>query len=106
MSQDALRSQFPQFLAAREKILPSIHAYSPIAHVTADDPPIYLLYDSAPNLGQPADDATHTANFGVKLQEKLHATGLECELVYPGAAQVKHPAEQDWLIEKLTRTRP
>ena len=28
-------------------------------------------------------------------------TGLPCELVYPGAPDVKHPRVQDYLIEKL-----
>ncbi len=99
---ESLRSQFPQFLAARARVLPWIQAYSPFAHATADDPPIYLLYDSTPALGQPAADPTHTANFGVKLQEKLRALRVECELVYPGAPDVRHATAQAFLIEKLT----
>jgi len=104
MSKDALRSEFPQFLAARDRILPWIQAYSPWEHITRDDPPIYLIFDSKPALGLPAEDPTHTANFGVKLQEKLQATGIACELVYPGAPNVQHASEQDYLIGKLTST--
>jgi acetyl esterase/lipase len=94
-------TQFAQFLAARESVLPWIKEYSPYEHVSADDPPIYLTYDAAPNLGQPARDPTHTANFGVKLQERLSAAGVACELVYPGAPNVKHPLTADFLIAQL-----
>ena len=101
--QNSLRSQFPQFLAAREKVLPWIQEYSPYAHASADDPPVYLIYDSKPALGQNAADPTHTANFGLKLQERLRELSVECELVYPGAHNIRHATEQDFLIEKLTR---
>ncbi len=94
-------TRFAEFLAAREKILPWIKEYSPIEHVSADDPPIYLIYGSPPELGKPQKDPTHTANYGVKLQEKCKAAGVECELVYPGAPDVKHKAMTDFLIEKL-----
>ncbi|MCX7886004.1 MAG: alpha/beta hydrolase [Verrucomicrobiae bacterium] len=92
---------FAEFLAARARILPWIKEYSPIEHVTADDPPVYLLYSAPPSLGQEQKDPTHTANYGVKLQEKCRQVGVECELVYPGAPDVKHPTIQDFLIKKL-----
>lgn len=88
-------------LAQRERLLPWIAEYSPYALVTADDPPIYLSYAAPPALGQEQKDPTHTANFGVKLQEKLRGVGVECELVYPGAPEVKHPEAHDFIIEKL-----
>ncbi|MCU0786710.1 MAG: alpha/beta hydrolase [Verrucomicrobia bacterium] len=94
-------TQFPEFLAARESVLPWIKEYSPYEHVTADDPPIYLGYNTPPALGQDQKDPTHTANFGVKLQEKLRSVGVECELVYPGAPDVQHPGLEDYLIAKL-----
>ena len=94
--------QFAAFLAGREKILPWINEYSPYALVSADDPPVYLAYGSPPALGQPEKDPTHTANFGVKLAERLAAAGVGCELVYPGAADVRHLRVQDYLIEFLT----
>ena len=92
---------FEAFLAQRESILPWIAEYSPYALVTADDPPIYMIFAAPPALGQDQKDPTHTANFGVKLQEKLTATGIPCELVYPGAPDVQHPQIHDYLIEKL-----
>ncbi|MBI3877932.1 MAG: alpha/beta hydrolase [Verrucomicrobia bacterium] len=94
-------TRFVEFLAARETVLPWIKEYSPIEHVTADDPPVYLIYSAPPALGQEQKDPTHTANYGVKLQEKCKTVGIECELVYPGAPDVKHPKVEDYLIEKL-----
>ena len=94
-------TQFAQFLAAREQILPWIKEYSPYELVTADDPPIYMIYSAPPALGQPQKDPTHTSNYGVKLQEKLRTVGVECELVYPGAPDVKHANVEAYLIEKL-----
>jgi acetyl esterase/lipase len=94
-------TDFAQFLARREEILPWIAEYSPYALVTSDDPPVYLIYTAPPALGQEQKDPTHTANFGVKLQERLRSVGVACELVYPGAPDVKHRQVQDYLIEKL-----
>jgi acetyl esterase/lipase len=93
--------QFAQFLAARDQVLPWIKEYSPYEHASADDPPIYMVFRKPPALGRNQEDPTHTANFGVKLQEKLRSVGVECELVYPGAPDVKHPQLPDFLIEKL-----
>lgn len=98
-------TQFAEFLAAREQVLPWIRKYSPFEHVSRDDPPIYLIYAAAPALGQDEKDPTHTANFGVKLQEKLRATGVPCELVYPGAPDVKHRGVADYLIATLIGPR-
>ncbi len=95
-------SQFDEFLAKRETILPWIAEYSPYALVSKDDPAIYLTYSAPPALGQEQKDPTHTANFGVKLQEHCRANGVACELFYPGAPDVKHATVQDFLIEKLT----
>ena len=94
-------SQFDEFLAKRDTILPWIAEYSPYALVTKDDPAIYLNFRTPPALGQDQKDPTHTANFGVKLQEHCKANGVECELVYPGATDVKHATAQEYLIEKL-----
>lgn len=92
---------FTAFLADREKILPWIAEYSPYALVTADDPPVYLIYSVPPALGQDQKDPTHTSNFGVKLQEHCAATKVACELVYPGAPNVKHATPTEFLIATL-----
>jgi acetyl esterase/lipase len=94
-------TRFAEFLAAREEILPWIKKYSPYEHATADDPPIYMIYTSPPALGEEQKDPTHTANYGVKLQERLKELGVDCELVYPGASEVKHPSATAYLIDRL-----
>jgi arylsulfatase A-like enzyme/acetyl esterase/lipase len=98
-------SQFEQFLRGREKILPWIAEYSPYALVSADDPPVYLAYGSPPALGKPEKDPTHTANFGVKLAERLAEAGVGCELVYPGAPDARHASAPEYLIDVLV-TKP
>ncbi|MFM8469870.1 MAG: alpha/beta hydrolase fold domain-containing protein [Limisphaerales bacterium] len=94
-------TQFAAFLAARESVLPWIKKYSPIEHVSSDDPPIWMIYSTPPALGQEHKDPTHTANYGVKLQEKCTQLGVPCELVYPGAPDVKHARTEDFLIATL-----
>src|SRR5439155_23896525 len=81
-------SRFDEFLSKRDTILPWIAEYSPYALVTAAAPPIYMIYVTSPALGQIEKDPIHTANFGVKLEEKLRRLGVDCELVYPGAPGV------------------
>ncbi|WP_182867660.1 family 16 glycoside hydrolase [Rhodopirellula sp. JC639] len=98
---DKKLSQFDEFLAERESILPWIAEYSPYALVSANDPPVHLLYNGPPAMGKPAKDPTHTANFGVQLQQRCRSVGVECELVYPGAENVQHETTSDYLIWKL-----
>ncbi len=92
---------FEQFLAARDRLQPLIAEYSPYHLVTKDDPAIYLVYSAPPALGQDQKDPTHTANFGVKLQERCLTNGVACELMYPGAPSAKHATAQDYLIATL-----
>jgi len=94
-------TRFAEFLAHRDEVLPWIREYSPYEHVTADDPPVYLSYTAAPALGQEQKDPTHTANYGVKLQEKCKQLGVPCELEYPNAPDVKHTTATAYLIDSL-----
>jgi acetyl esterase/lipase len=94
---------FDAFLARRAELLPLIQEYSPYAHVTADDPPAYLSYRAAPAIGQPQSDPTHSANFGVKLQEHCQRSGVPCELVYPGAVNATHAQVPDFVITMLKK---
>lgn len=98
---DTRDTGFDDFLAHREELLPWIKEYSPYELVTKDDPPVYLIYQTPPSLGKEVKDPTHTANFGVKLQERCKEIGVECELVYPGAPDVKHPKKEQYIIEAL-----
>lgn len=92
---------FQQFYEARDTVLPWIKEYSPYELVTADDPPIYLYFKDPPAMGQAQKDPTHSANFGVKLQEKCRSLGVPCELVYTGASDVKHKNTTEYLIATL-----
>jgi len=98
-------SQFEVFLAGREKVLPWIKEYSPCALVTSDDPPVGLFYHEPPAMGQELRDPTHSANFGVGLQEKCKSAGVECHLVYPGAPDVNYPKITQMLLAKLKGTK-
>ena len=91
-------TRFAEFLEKRESVLKWIKMYSPYELVTKDDPPVYLFYTNTPAIGQEQKDPTHTANYGVKLQEHCREIGDECELVYPGAPDVKHKSIAEFLV--------
>jgi acetyl esterase/lipase len=96
---------FADFLRARDSILPWIAEYSPYALVSRDDPPVYLTYGTEPALGREERDPTHTANFGLKLQEHCQAIGVKCLLHYPGATDVPQTTPTAFLIETLHRLK-
>ncbi|MFN3189029.1 MAG: alpha/beta hydrolase fold domain-containing protein [Aureliella sp.] len=97
---------FSKFLAGRDSILPWIAEYSPFALVSGDDPGVYLTYSRPPALGKNQKDPTHTANFGVKLQEECHTLGVECELMYPGAKGTRYKTPTEYLIAELLKESP
>ena len=94
-------SSFDMFYAERERILPWIKQYSPYELVSRDDPPVGLFYSAAPNLGKDEKDPTHTANFGVKLKEHCDALQAPCALIYPGAPNVVHATDSDYIKATL-----
>ncbi|MCI0459501.1 MAG: alpha/beta hydrolase, partial [Gemmataceae bacterium] len=90
----------------RDKVLKWIKAYSPIEHVSKDDPPIFLEYPSQkvpPVVGEKQKDPTHSAVMGLKLQERLKAIGVEVILVYPGQAHPQYRTSADFLIDRLSK---
>jgi acetyl esterase/lipase len=99
-------SSFQQFLDSRDDIMPWIKEYSPIELVTADDPPVYLSYAESPALGENRNNPTHSSNFGLKLQEKMKATGVECLLMYPGVTNLPYADPVEFLIARLKATKP
>ncbi len=94
---------FEQFFAERDSILPWILEYSPYALVSADDPPVYLYYTAPPALGEVQKDPTHSANFGLKLQERCESAGVGCVLQYPNATNVQYGTATEYLITTLKR---
>ena len=95
------KETFDKFLDDRENILPWIAEYSPYALVNATAPPTCLFYGAPPAIGQDQKDPTHTANFGVKLQERCADLGVRCEVVYPGVSDVDYETPTDYLIATL-----
>jgi acetyl esterase/lipase len=90
----------------RDKVLKWIKEYSPIEHVTKDDPPIFMEYGgqkTPPVVGQKQQDPTHSAVMGLKLEEKLKATGVEVVLVYPGRTHPQYRTSADFLIDRLKK---
>jgi acetyl esterase/lipase len=156
----------------RDKLAAWIKEYSPIAHVTKDDPPIGLFYgaethytvtdkslaalrdDKVPEAvmkklaglkdktfksqklftdelakvldaeelkaaqalvlkhtgfikevkaGDSPSDPTHSVILGMKLEEKLKATGVDVVLVYPGRPNEKYKNSADYLIDRLLK---
>ena len=100
----AVKGNFDDFVKAREKILPWIKEYSPYELVTRDAPPVGLYFPTPPALGKEEKDPTHTANFGAKLKEHCDEIKAPCELIYPGAPDVKHPAVIDFIKAYLKPT--
>jgi acetyl esterase/lipase len=100
---------FQRLLDNREKLLPLIQEYSPIEHVSKDDPPIYLDYPKqkiAPKAGQKENDPTHSAMYGVKLAEELRKAGVEVVLSYPQEPETIYGSPAKFMIEKLRAGRP
>ena len=92
---------FAEALAGRKEILPWIAEYSPYALASKDDPPVALFYPLAPAMGREEKDPTHSANFGVGLQQHCKELGIECELVHPGTPDAKSKTPTDYLIRML-----
>lgn len=94
-------TRFAEFLEKRGSVLKWIRMYSPYELVSSDDPSVFLRYGDQPAIGQPQKDPTHTVNYGVKLQEHCRSLGVECEVFYPDAPDVKHRSNAEFLIDKL-----
>ena len=95
--------EFEKFLAARDSVLPEIRKYSPIEHVSSDDPPLWLSY-SQTNLavrGEPQKDPTHSALYGLMLQEKLKPAGVASILTYPAEPKGDSKTATEYFIKNL-----
>ncbi len=94
------KQDFNQFLADRESILPWIAEYSPCALVTKDDPPAAIFYKGAPSMGEAQKNATHSANFGIGLQQRCRELGVKCDVSYPGGPEMAE-TPTEYLIKTL-----
>ncbi|HET6576178.1 MAG TPA: alpha/beta hydrolase [Fimbriiglobus sp.] len=95
---------FQKFYDQRDKLLPWIKEYSPVTHVTKDDPPVFMEFPSQkkpPVKGEAQADPTHSALLGMILMEKLKEVGVEGIIVYPGHPHEKYKTSADYLIDRL-----
>jgi hypothetical protein len=78
--------------------------FSPINHVTKDDPPVLLYYRKPTPL--PAPDpgtAIHHAILGQKLKEKADAAGAPCLIEYAEKPNESDPVVTKFLLKELKR---
>jgi len=99
-------ANFQAFYDGRQKVLKWIKEYSPIEHVSPDDPPIFMEYagqKTPPVMGKEQQDPTHSAVLGLKLAEKLRAAHVEVILVYPGRTHPQYKNSAQFLIDRLKK---
>ena len=99
---------FQKFFDERETLLPWIEEYSPLNHVTSDDPPVFMEFPSQkkpPVKGEAQDDPTHSALSGMILMEKLKDVKVEGIITYPGHPHEKYKNSTDYLIDRLKATK-
>ena len=102
VQQPATRTGIQELSDNREKMLDLIEEYSPMSHVSKDDPPVAMFYGGAkPVKGDEPRDPTHSALLGVMLEEKLKAAGIEVVLVCPGRTDKRYANAAQFLIGRL-----
>jgi acetyl esterase/lipase len=95
---------FQSLIDHREDVLNWIEEYSPIEHVSEDDPPIALFYGGeVPVVGASPKDPTHSGIMGVKLEERLKAVNVDVVLVHPGQPHPKYKNSTAYLIDRLLK---
>ncbi len=99
------KDSFTQALAGRESLLPWIEKYSPYALASHDDPPVAIFYSSAPAMGKDQKDPTHSANFGIGLQQRCREIGIRCDVIYPGSPEAESMTPTTYLIELFAKNR-
>jgi acetyl esterase/lipase len=95
---------FQSLIDNRENVLKWIKEYSPIEHVSKDDPPIALFYGGeVPVVGASPKDPTHSGIMGVKLEERLKAVGVDVVVVHPGRPHPMYKSSTEYLIDRLLK---
>lgn len=97
-------SGFQDLFDNRESVLKWIKEYSPIEHVSKDDPPIGLFYGGeVPVVGASPKDPTHSGIMGVKLAERLKKVDVDVVLVTPGVTDPEYQNSTEYLIDRLRK---
>ena len=95
---------FQSLIDNREDVLKWIKEYSPIEHVSKDDPPIALFYGGeVPVVGASPKDPTHSGIMGVKLAERLKAVDVDVVLVHPDRPHPTYKNSTEYLIHRLLK---
>ena len=95
---------FQSLIDNREKVLKWIKEYSPIEHVSKDDPQIAMFYrGEKPVVGASPKDPTHSGIMGLKLEERLKSVGVDVVLVHPGRPHPKYKNSTAYLIGRLLK---
>jgi acetyl esterase/lipase len=97
---------FQALIDQRDTVMKWIKEYSPIEHLTKDDPAIFLDYGSQkvpPVKGEKQADPTHSALLGMLLEERMKAVGVEVILVYPGKTDPRYKNVTEFLIDRLKK---
>ena len=95
---------FQSLIDNREEVLKWIEEYSPIEHVSRDDPPIAMFYrGEKPVVGSSPKDPTHSGIMGVKLEERLKAVDINVVLVHPDRPHPAYKNSTEYLIDRLLR---
>jgi hypothetical protein len=70
---------------------------SPINHVTAEAPPVYIYYKGQQLKPRQPSDNIHQIQFGLKLKEKMDALKVECEIAggWPRSPECTGPDKSD-----------
>jgi len=101
------KETFALFLANREKHLADLQEWSPMSHVSADDPFAVLLTtkeDKLPVKGETQKDPTHSAVLGLMLQDALKPLGVKCEVRHPFDGKLE-TTMQEVLLQYLTSSK-
>jgi acetyl esterase/lipase len=89
----------------RENVLKWIKEYSPIEHVSKDDPPIAMFYrGEVPVVGSSPKDPTHSGIMGIKLEERLKHVDVDVVLVHPDRTHPTYKNSTDYLIDRLSNS--
>jgi len=78
-----------------------------ITHATADDPPVYMTYGVADEIGPdtPMNAIIHHPRHGLVLREKLEPLGVECIVVYRGGPEPPM-SQSEFLVRHLKAGAP
>lgn len=89
----------------RAEWLRLLRAFSPITHVSADDPPMMISNPRVDPLPATSPgSAIHHALFGMKFQEKAAAVGGSCILRIEDQATAATPKPEEFLLTHLLKT--